>query len=318
MHPSQFPRAVRDDLFRSLARRAVHHKFHYASYKQAALWLALHEAFAPSRRDPRARSAYRRAFDAAAALAPGRVHVAGLGCGGGRKDAALLRRLRAAGAELFYTPVDASLPLVLAARRAPGAALPETNCLPLVCDLAAAKDLPEVLDASAPKAPRVYTFFGMLPNFAPEEILPLLARLVSSRDQLLLSANLAPGPDYAAGLRQILPQYDNAATRAWLFSFLSDLGVEPADGRMRFAISPAGSAGLQRVEAWFDFLRARSLRLEGRVFNFAAGERVRLFFSNRHTPQILRASLRQHGLEITNEWLPPSREEGVFLVRKLA
>ena len=43
------------------------------------------------------------------------VHVAGLGCGNGYKEARLLRLLAAQGRELSYVPCDVSLPLVLAA-----------------------------------------------------------------------------------------------------------------------------------------------------------------------------------------------------------
>jgi len=80
------------------------------------------------------------------------------------------------------------------------------------------------------------TFFGMIPNFEPQLILPRLAALVRPADHLLFSANLAPGSDYAAGVRQVLPLYDNALTRDWLMTFLTDLGVERDDGELRFSI----------------------------------------------------------------------------------
>ena len=83
---------------------------------------------------------------------------------------------------------------------------------------------------------RLVTFFGMIPNFEPQEILPKLASLIRPKDFLLFSANLAPGADYAAGMKKILPQYDNALTRDWLMTFLLDLGVERRDGELRFAI----------------------------------------------------------------------------------
>ena len=66
----------------------------------------------------------------------------------------------------------------------------------------------------------------MIPNFEPQVILPKLASLVRPADFLLFSANLAPGKNYAAGMKKILPQYDNAPTRDWLMTFLLDLGVE--------------------------------------------------------------------------------------------
>jgi L-histidine N-alpha-methyltransferase len=76
----------------------------------------------------------------------------------------------------------------------------------------------------------------MIPNFEPQIILPKLASLVRPKDFLLFSANLAPGNNYAAGVKKVLPQYDNPLTRDWLMTFLLDLGVERGDGKLRFKI----------------------------------------------------------------------------------
>jgi L-histidine Nalpha-methyltransferase len=334
IHPSQFPDSVRRDLLESLRSRQVNHKFHYDSLKQAQKWLALHQAFSPSRTDPDCEAAYDRSFEAVArqTVAPS-VEVLGLGCGGGQKDARLLKLLRDSGKEVFYAPVDVSTAMVLLARQAALAVIPEANCSPLVCDLATAEDLPAVVEhlidgreAAAPRttpgparptpvSARLLTFFGMIPNFEPQLILPRLASLVRPGDLLLFSANLSPGGDYASGLRRILPLYDNAPTRDWLMTFLLDLGVENADGELRFEIEDdtAGS-GLKRVAAGFQFNRARRIELETDRFGFATGDRIRLFFSYRHTPTMVRALLERHGLRVIQQWITKSEEEGVFLV----
>jgi hypothetical protein len=110
--------------------------------------------------------------------------------------------------------------MVLVARAAALEIIPAAQCWPLVCDLATTDDLaaavaqasnapPRATRASrsaGARAARLVTFFGMLPNFEPTVILPRLAALVGLDDQLLLSANLAPGPDYAARLAFDLPQ----------------------------------------------------------------------------------------------------------------
>ena len=88
----------------------------------------------------------RRAIDAR------RVHLIGLGCGGGQKDTRLLKLLRDSGQEIFYTPSDVSTAMVLVARQTAMAVVAGENCFPLVCDLASADDLPAVLDA-LPGAP---------------------------------------------------------------------------------------------------------------------------------------------------------------------
>jgi uncharacterized SAM-dependent methyltransferase len=310
IHASQFPENVRRDLLESLRTRQVNHKFHYDSFKQTQKWLALHQAYSPSRVDADCAATYDQSFEAAVErISASRIHLIGLGCGGGQKDTRLLSLLKARSKEIFYTPADVSAAMVLVARQAALAAVSEQNCFPLVCDLASADDLSEALRAQHPS---LITFFGMIPNFEPEMILPKLASLIRSEDFLLFSANLAPGDDYATGMKQIFPLYDNDLTHEWLLTFLFDLGIERADGELRFAIEDA-SNGLKRVVARFYFTRAREIQIEAERFKFPAGESIRLFFSYRHTPKLIRALLNQYDLTVMEQWITKSEEEGVFL-----
>jgi len=319
IHSSQFPENVRRDLLESLQSRQVNHKFHYDSVKQTQQWLALHQAYSPSRKDPDCAAIYSTAFDAAVtAHKSSRAHVIGLGCGGGQKDTRLLRQLAVFGKQLLYTPCDVSTAMVLVARQTALTIMADGNCLPFVCDLASADDLPAFFQSHRPaEVPRVITFFGMLPNFEPDNILSKLGELLRPHDQLLVSANLAPGPDYAAGVQRILPQYDNELTHEWLITFLLDLGVERTDGELRFSIQefPPG-AGMRRVAAMFQFAKPRRVELEGTRFEFGQGETIRLFFSYRYTPDRVRRSLTKHGFELREQWITDSEEEGVFLCRR--
>ena len=194
----------------------------------------------------------------------------------------------------------------------------------------------------------------MIPNFEPQIILPKLAALVRPKDFLLFSANLAPGKNYAAGMKKVLPQYDNPLTRDWLMTFLLDLGVERNDGKLRFKIetcssrhaclaiagrrrkeaqisrsisakknqrlltsSPTMEGGeLKRIVAGFHFTRARRIEVDGERFDFHAGEVIQLFFSYRYTPGRVRAILNRHGLDVCGQWIAKSEEEGVFLCCK--
>lgn len=317
IHPSQFPKNVRRDLLASLRTRRVNHKFHYDSVKQTQKWLALHEAHSPARYDKNCLTTYDEAFIAAAKKIKNKsVHVIGLGCGGGQKDAQLLKRLQSRGKKISYAPGDVSVAMVLVARAAALKFLPPEKCFPFVCDLATTKDLPETLAQSRlPHSASLVTFFGMIPNFEPRQILPKLVTLLRAKDYLLFSANLAPGKNYAAGMKKILPQYDNPLTRDWLTTFLFDLGVEPRDGNLLFSIE-TGGLGLQRVMARFHFQRACKIKVSGQEFSFARGAAIRLFFSYRYTPALARRLLGQHGLEVFGEWTTVSEEEGVFLCRR--
>ena len=319
IHPSQSPEAVRGALLESLRTRRVNHKFHYDSYKQTEKWLALHQAFSPSRTDPDCEAIYDRSFDqVAGSFAGSSVHLVGLGCGGGQKDTRLLKRLHRTGKQVADTPLDVSTAMVLVARQAAIAVLDDEACFPVVCDLGLAEDLEPLLDPQAPpNSQRLVTCFGMIPNFEPSVILSRLADLIRPGDTLLFSANLAPGPDYHQGMERILPLYDNHLTREWLSTFLWDLGFERGDGRLDFSVEsdPTGSV-LQRVAATFFCERARTLTVHGELFEFLPGDRIGLFFSYRHTPELVRDLLELRGLKVAQQWITRSGEEGVFLVRK--
>jgi L-histidine N-alpha-methyltransferase len=230
----------------------------------------------------------------------------------------LLKLLQQQGKEVFYTPSDVSTAMVLVARESAMEVVPQKNCYPLVCDLASATDLPDVLNQlDVGDAARIITFFGMIPNFEPEVILPKLSALLRPEDLLLFSANLAPGTDYAAGVGKILPLYDNALTRDWLMTFLVDLGVQPQDGEILFRIEDdRGNAGLKRVAAYFQFRREREISIEDERFRFGPHKPIRLFFSYRHTPKIVRTLLGNYGIAVVDEWIAKSDEEGVFLCKR--
>ncbi len=322
IHPSQFPAAIEAAFCASLESRRMNHKFHYDTLKQSLRWLRVHEAFSPARQDVSCQTAYDLGAVAAAKLAGrGDVDVVSLGCGGGQKELGLLKALRKINPtrRVRYVPTDVSVSLTLIAREAAIAAgMPVANCAPLVLDLALTEDWGRALQTVlTPGAQRVVTFFGMMPNFSPTQVLPRLASLLEPKDVLLVSANLAPGNDYAAGVRKILPSYDNALTADWLFSVLADLGVERDDGRMEFRVAkcPEGS-GLQRVEADFVFRRACTLNYAGKEWRCRRGERFGLFFSYRHTPELVKGMFARHKLLVREQWLNVAGDEGVFLVTR--
>ena len=312
IHPSQFPQAVQRDLLESLRTRRVNHKFHYDSVKQTQKWLALHQLYSPSRNDTDCAAIYDAAFASVGELNPGKeIHLLGLGCGGGQKDTRLLSRLQSRRAAVSYTPCDVSTAMVLVAREAALSVIPDEKCLPFVCDLATSNDLPEVfLTHHTQPTTRFITFFGMIPNFEPDEIMPKLAALVRPSDWLLFSANLAPGPDYTAGVQKVLPQYDNALTREWLLTFLLDLGVERSDGEVRFSIE--AELDRKRIVARFHFVQGRTVEVGGESVLFQAGESIRLFFSYRYTLNQVRALLAMEGLVVRAHWETHSGEEGIF------
>lgn len=319
VHPSQFPGRLHAELIESLRIRRISPKFHYETRRQARAWLRLHETYSPALRDDDCQNTYLRAFDdLAQRLGSGHIQIIALGCGRADKECRFIERLPNARDRVSFVAIDVSAPLALMARAQAAQQLPSDRCNALLCDLAAADDLAGHLsDLSPPGGQRLLTCFGLLPNFRPNRILPRLAALLHPGDHFLLSANLAPGPDYHAALHAIRPQYDNALTREWLGLLLNDIGIEPGDGHMQFMIEPDPAWDpLARIAAHFEFDRPRCVVIDNDEFRFARGDRLEVFFSYRHTPASIRGLLAAHAIQLETEWIIASGEEGIFSSRR--
>jgi uncharacterized SAM-dependent methyltransferase len=291
----------------------------YEGPGQAQRWLAYHQAWSPSRSDPAVQQLYRQAFAAAVShLGRGALHVVSLGCGGGRKDGDLLDAVpEAARAESHYTPLDASAALVNEACSQMARRYPAVIQHPIEADLEAQPELEDWLTAADGGAlTRLFTCFGMLPNFDPESFSRYLARLLRPQDGLLCSANLSPG-GFAADHARILRQYDNPEARSWYRGALETLGIVAADytlGIEAGTLHPDGSRWQITVAATLS--RKVRAKTGGVAHPLPAGGRLRVFHSVRFTHAAIRAVLSQAGLHPLQEWLHASGEEGVFWCRR--
>ncbi len=99
-------------------------------------------------------------------------------------------------------------------------------------------------------------------------------------------------------------------------TFLLDLGVEMNDGELRFVVEAKNQGGidLQRVTAHFQFKRPRLVEIDREKCQFDAGEQIRLFFSYRLTPSLVRSLFASHKMAVESEWVTKSGDEGVFAV----
>lgn len=311
IHPSCFPDRARAAYLESYRARRMNHRFHYESEKQAQQWLAIHEAYSPARTDPDCLHTYDRALsEIAANITSDSVALISIGCGGGQKDQTLMNNLQ--GKRLIYFPIDVSLPLALTAHLRASKAIQST---PVILDLSGALDFPDFLDTLLPaEGPRLFAFFGMLPNFHPYEILPTLSAALRPGDLLVGSANLAPAADYLAGVNRILPLYDNELTRRWLATTLLDAGLDVRPSDIKFFV--VEHEDLLRVDAVCSITASQTIRIGAEELSFPAGEPFHLFFSYRYTPTLLRRHFAKHNLQITREWITASAEEGIFLSEK--
>ena len=321
VHESELPRVRREALRAALAAGDIAGKWLYDSPAQAQCWLDYHQAYSPSRTDTALQGMYDQAFQRALATLDGRLpwHAVSLGCGGGRKDRALLdqaARMGREAARLHYTPLDSSPALVLEAAGEVGAGHPRVRQHPLVGDLGAAPPLPRWLgEQEGHDAARLYTCFGMIPNFEPAPFLAYLRGLLRPVDRLLLSANLSPR-GFPTDQPHILPQYDNPPARRWYWCLLDHLGVPPGHLVLAVearALEPTGNAW--RIEARGLVRQAFELPVQGHTHAFAENSTLRVFFSNRFTRGGIAPLLTAAGLAIEDEWLHPGGEEGIFLLR---
>ncbi|MDX1953463.1 MAG: L-histidine N(alpha)-methyltransferase [Verrucomicrobiota bacterium] len=297
------------ELLSSFRTRRINHRFLYESPKQAARWLALHEACSPSRFDPACQEIYQEAFNFVGQCRMNFDAVISLGSGGGQKDAVLIDSLHRAGVGInYYQPVDVSIALLLESTKAVQNKV-KLESKPLLMALSS-RETPQ---AAAPVNSNLLLAFGLLPNFEPNDIFKSLKTWVRKGDLLLVSANLAPGEDYAAGVQRVFPGYDNGYTREWLTGFLVDAGFEREDGEWRFQIRNVND--LLRIEAVWEIRQERQFTLFGELFQFNPGDSIQVFYSYRYTLRRFTDWAERYGFALEGSWITPSGEEGVFLLR---
>ena len=321
VHESTLPQPTRARIVAALKERTLDPSLLYAGLRQTTRWIDLHHAVSPAQKDSSVSNLYESAFRRAAELCAGNViHVVSLACGDGTKDARCLQMVRESGRAVIYTPSDVSLEMVLTAEQTATAALRGLQTTPLLCELAHCTVLPALLKSFDPSgAERIVLFLGTIHNYWPPDILRSVIYPVRSQDLLLVGANLAPSADYELAVNAILGQYDNEHTRHWLMGALSELNISAEDGAIEFSLVPAESLqSLKRIQADFIFRRDKKIQFFGEGISFAAGEKLRVFYSYRFTVEHIRKFLTESRLQIAQEWIAPNNEEGLFLCRRSA
>ena len=298
VHSSQSPVQVERERADCIRQRRISAKFHYETDRQAALWLKLHERYASS--EGMAQPYTEAARTLALTWPYSNGSLVALGCGGGEKDMAIFNVLPKA---TTFIPTDVSKPLVLKTAQDARAIYPSTVITPLVFDMATSDDLLDFIDQHA-QINRIYTFFGLIPNFPPKNILPRLRMLLRPEDRLLLSANLAPN-----GMEPILPQYDNDATREWLSEFPKAHGA--GEGKVKITIESEGQ--LQYIAACYQFQEPCVMEANGDTFEFHREDELQLFVSYRYTLETLANTLESHGIIIKDSFHAVNGEEGAFI-----
>ena len=323
-----------------LNRQLRHHRLPgwwlYHSAAQAQRWIDYHQQFSPSHRQASMQTVHAKAALYAAKMVAQQhstqgIHVVGLGCGTGQKDALQLLALQQqhSKAPLLYAALDVSHELTVTASHAALRAVAKASqqaahplqTHPLVLDFEQQPPLKtwfhtQEETAQCPHASRLFTCHGMLPNLHHSWFLPYLHGLLRPQDALLLSANLTPR-GFATDHASILPQYDNAHARTWLAGACHALGftLECCEISIQAALQgePLAQDSRWQIVAHAKALQPQTLKpFAHTVCNLDAGERLQIFHSMRYTLGVLSDLLAKYGLRVKQTFVWEQQEEAVL------
>jgi SAM-dependent methyltransferase len=309
-HSSASAENLQRDMIAALRSNRLDPKGLYATPTQAELWRQVSLHHAPIHRNPEFGRIYEEAF-AAVAERLGQtqaVELIGLGCGTGQKEEKLFQRMKSR--EVCFMGVDISAALVQEAVErlvAAGA----THRRSLVCDLGDVEGWAGWLDRQTGAAPRLITFFGLVPNLPPSRLGPILRALLRpfglrSSDMLLLSVHLAPvgdGVDVSSAMSGLLPQYDNRETLAWLMEALRTWKLEEKVDLPEMTIGE-----VEGIPAFVGRVRWKESSSESRP------QPLELFFSLRYTAAMFEAFLKREHFRAERLAVTACGEEGIWLV----
>ena len=304
IHPSMASINLDDVLAASLQANRLDPKLLYVTPRQAALWREVSLKHSPIHSNPEFTRIYREAFARTAEeMRAGKIHLVGLGPGTGLKEAELATRLLSHGREVRFTAIDVSRNLVEEASKRV-ARIGASTERHLVCDLAELEYIKGWLDVEGWKSPRLFTFFGLVPNLEPDFVAQLLRQLLRPGDVLLASVHLAPvseGVSVEAAMEKILPQYNNAETLAWLRAAMDEWKLDALMEGEQVILETGGKIPCIRgLASW--------LTSETAPFQ--------LFFSLRYTPELFAELLRSSGVAGEMLAITACREEAIWAVRR--
>lgn len=233
----------------------------------------------------------------ARSVGPG-AHVVEYGSGSGRKTELLLQGLDDV---VAYTPIEISRTTVLAATERMARALPDIEMLPVCADFTQPVPLPQPARAAA----HTLVFFpgSTLGNFEHDDAVRLLAAM---RETMGPRGLALVGIDLHKDAALIEAAYNDSAgiTAAFTVNLLARLNREIGSDfdLSAFAHRAAYSVERRRIETDLVSQRAQRVHVAGHVFDFAAGEAVRVEYSHKYTEADMDALAAAAGLRVIERW----------------
>lgn len=252
-----------------------------------------------------------RCMPCIAAAAGARVHVVEYGSGSGRKTETLLAGLDDA---VAYTPIEISRDALLDSVARLEQRFPRIEMLPVCADFTRPVALP------SPRRPprRRLAFFpgSTLGNFVEGDAVRLLRAM---RDTIGEDGLALVGIDLDKDPATIEAAYNDAAgvTAAFTLNLLARLNREiGSDFDLRqFRHRARYSRERGRIETFLVSCRAQRVRVDGRAFDFAAGEAMQVEYSHKYTDAGFGTIAANAGLRLAAAWNDVDDWFGLRLLR---
>jgi hypothetical protein len=315
VHPSIANASLERVVEASLRANVLNPKLLYVTPRQTELWRQVFLKHSPIHGNPEFARIYRDAFTRIASeRPPGKVWLVGLGCGTGLKERELCSQLESNRHDVSFSAIDVSRDLVVesAHKLSEAGARSERH---LVCDLTEIEFLNEWLARIDPKTPRIFTFFGLVPNLTPMFVVRLFREILRPGDVILVSVHLAPvadDVDITAAMKAVLPQYDNPETIAWLNAALDEWKLTElmSEPRIRWGI-------VKTIPFFYGGAYWKSPALYDQWCSLPrwADPSFHLFRSLRYTPALFAELLTKVGAHAELLAMTACREEAIWAIR---
>jgi dimethylhistidine N-methyltransferase len=242
-------------------------------------------------------------------VGPSRVLIE-FGSGSSRKTSLLIGAL---GKVPAYIPIDIAAESLKEAASWLSEQHPGLNILPLIADFTKTRTLPHI----AQRKKRLGFFSGStIGNLTHEEASAFLAnaaRLLGKGSTFLI------GVDLKKPLSILIPAYNDAkgVTAAFNLNLLARINRElQGDFDLsRFAHDAVYNEEKGRIEMYLVSLCRQTVRLLGRSFTFAEGERIHTENSHKYTVKEFQALAGASGWQPVKAWVDPDRLFSLHLLR---
>lgn len=251
------------------------------------------------------------AAEIAEAVGP-RAHVVEYGSGSGRKTRLLLDALED---PVAYTPIEISRSALLASVERLDREFDDIEVLPVLADFTEPVPLPE----PERKAVHALVFFpgSTLGNFTDAEAVRLLRAMratMGDRGGALVGIDLQKSPEIIEAAYNDAAGVTAAFTRNLLARLNRDIGSDFDPGAFAHHAEYVVDAG--RIETFLVSQRAQAVTVDGQRFEFAAGERMQVEYSQKYTDDSLGALAREAGLKVVRGWNDPKDWFGLRLLQR--